>query len=163
MEKESSRSLGADLVIPGLALAFAAYFFVSIEGLPWVAKANGVLIGGALAILCVLQVARTARAIFKSKGRAGFASLVAPREIFVKRVAMVGIAAAFILAMPWLGVTLALFLAMFVALYVMGVRRPLPLVLAPLACSAAVYAMFIVVLDAELPRGPIEHLLRSIF
>ena len=35
------KPLGADLVIPALALGFAAYFFVSIADLAWEAKANG--------------------------------------------------------------------------------------------------------------------------
>ena len=43
--------LGADLVIPALALGFAAYFFVSIADLAWEAKANGVVIGGVLVVL----------------------------------------------------------------------------------------------------------------
>jgi hypothetical protein len=34
--------LGADLVIPALALGFAIYFFFSIADLVWEAKANGV-------------------------------------------------------------------------------------------------------------------------
>ncbi len=42
------KALGADLVIPALALSFAAYFFVSIADLAWEAKANGVVIGGIL-------------------------------------------------------------------------------------------------------------------
>ena len=37
--------LGADLVIPALALGFAVYFFVSIADLAWEAKANGMVIG----------------------------------------------------------------------------------------------------------------------
>jgi len=157
--KPRSSSLGADLVIPALALAFAAYFFVSIAELPWIAKANGVLIGGALVLLCLVQVARTGIAFFRDRGGLGMAALVEPREVFAKRAAIVGIAAAFIFAMHWLGLTLALFLAMLVALYVLGVRRPLPLVLTPLACAAAAYVMFILVLNSEFPRGPIEHLL----
>ena len=52
------KALGADLVIPALALGFATYFFVSIADLAWEAKANGVVIGGILVALIVLQVLR---------------------------------------------------------------------------------------------------------
>ena len=34
------KPLGADLIIPALALGFAAYFFVSIADLAWEAKAS---------------------------------------------------------------------------------------------------------------------------
>jgi hypothetical protein len=161
--KASKRALGADLVIPALALGFAAYFFVSIEGLAWEAKANGALIGTALVLLCAVQVGRIAFALFKGQGSLGLDSLVTPREVFLKRLAMVAVAVGFIVGMEWLGLTLALFLAMLAALYAMGVRRPLPLVLTPLACAAAVYVMFILVLNAEFPHGPVERLLGAMF
>ena len=53
---------GADLVIPLLALGFAAYFFWSIADLAWEAKANGVIIGSILVALVLLQVAQIGRA-----------------------------------------------------------------------------------------------------
>ena len=52
------KALGADLVIPALALGFAVYFFVSIADLAWEAKANGVVIGGVLVVLILVQVVR---------------------------------------------------------------------------------------------------------
>ena len=52
------KALGADLVIPALALGFAAYFFVSIADLAWEAKANGVVIGGILVGLIAIQLVR---------------------------------------------------------------------------------------------------------
>ena len=64
------KPLGADLVIPALALGFAAYFFVSIADLAWEAKANGMVIGGIL----VLLIAISARAHRHPRGQ-GRASL----------------------------------------------------------------------------------------
>lgn len=158
-----NKALGAGLVIPALALAFALYFFFSIADLGWEAKANGVLIGTILVILIGVQIARTSVQLVRGSGDLGFAPLVAPRDALGKRVAMVAIAAAFVVGMKWLGLTLALFLAMAAALRAMGVRRLSHLLWTPLACAAAAYVMFIAVLNAEFPRGPVEHLLATLF
>lgn len=160
---EEKAPLGADLVIPILALGFAVYFFVSIEGLAWEAKANGVLIGTLLVLLVLVQFARVAVQIVRRKANFGFGALLGPRAILVKRVGMLLIAAGFVVAMQWLGLTLALFLAMAAALYLMGVRKRAHLLWTPLISSALAYVMFIVVLDAEFPRGPVEHLLAIVF
>jgi hypothetical protein len=156
--KETS-ALGADLVIPALALAFAAYFFVSIAELGWEAKANGVLVGSILVILVCVQLARVGLQLVRGTGALGFGPLLAPRDALGKRVALVVIAAAFIGLMRWLGLTLDLFLAMAAALRVLGVRGRGALLWTPLVCAAAAYVMFIAVLNAEFPRGPIEQLL----
>ena len=62
---------GADLVIPALALGFAAYFFYSIADLAWEAKANGVVIGGVLVTLIAIQVVRTALEVARGKAHHG--------------------------------------------------------------------------------------------
>ena len=38
-------ALGADLIIPGLALAFTTYYLITTLNLTWEAKANGVVVG----------------------------------------------------------------------------------------------------------------------
>jgi hypothetical protein len=151
--------LGADLVIPALALGFAAYFFVSIADLAWEAKANGVLIGGILVFLVLLQLFRVARKLLAKEASLSPAPLWQPVDVIGKRVGMVAVAALFIATLPWLGLTLGLFLGMLAALWIMGVRRGATLVLLPLAVAAAAYLLFIVTLQSEFPHGPIEKLL----
>jgi len=151
--------LGADLVIPALALAFAAYFFVSISDLAWEAKANGVLIGGALVALIAVQLVRVGLQVWAGAANLGFERLLLPRHALAKRIGMVALTALFIFAMDWLGLTLALFLATVAALYLMGVRKRAHLFWTPLGVSAFAYVTFIVVLDSEFPRGPVELLL----
>ena len=73
------------------------------------------------------------------------------------------ITVAFIVGIRWLGLTLALFLALGAALYLMGVRKPAPLLLVPLAVAASAYLLFIAALDTDLPRGPVEQLLAALF
>ena len=48
---------------------------------------------------------------------------------------------------------------MLLALLIMGVRKRATLVWLPLALAAAVFVLFIVVLESDFPHGPIEKLL----
>lgn len=155
-------SLGADLLVPALALGFAAYFFTSVADLAWEAKANGLLIGGILCLLALGQLARIALAVLRREATLGMEPLWQPREALGQRVGLVVITAVFIAALEWLGLTLALLLALFLALRLMGVRRPLPLALVPLCVALAAYGLFIAALDADLPRGPLELLLGAL-
>ncbi|MGH8669025.1 MAG: hypothetical protein ACREUH_07290 [Burkholderiales bacterium] len=156
---KSRQPLGADLVIPALALGFAVYFFVDIADLGWEAKANGVLIGVMLVLLVVVQLARMALQLSRGAGDFGFGPLWRPADVMRKRLGMVVLAAGFIAALPWLGLTLALWIAMLLALLVMGVRKPSTLVWLPLAVAGATFVLFIVVLQSDFPHGPIEKLL----
>jgi hypothetical protein len=151
--------LGADLVIPLLALGFAIYFFWSIADLAWEAKANGVVIGAVLVGLVLIQVARVALALARGQGDLRTDPLWQPREVLLKRIGMVAVTVVFILLLQVLGLTLSLFAAMAAALWIMGVRR-LPVLLGIASgVAAAAYLLFIAVLDAGFPHGPIEKLL----
>jgi hypothetical protein len=151
--------LGGDLVIPALALAFAIYFLFSVGGLAWEAKANGVLIGTILLVLVAVQLARIGLALRRGQGSLRADPLWLPREVFYRRVALVAVTVVFIATLKWLGVTLGLLLAMFAALWVCGVRSRAALVWIPLVVAASVYLLFILLLQSELPHGPIEKLL----
>jgi hypothetical protein len=153
------KPLGADLVIPALALGFAIYFFWSIADLAWEAKANGVVIGVALIALVMLQVARIAFAVAQGRGDLRTDPLWQPGDVLPKRLGMVAVTVAFILLLQTLGLTLSLFAAMAVALWIMGVRKP-PLVLGiAFGVAAAAYLLFIALLDAGFPHGLIEKIL----
>jgi hypothetical protein len=151
--------LGADLVIPALALAFAGYFLVSIADLAWEAKANGVLIGVILIVLVIAQIARVALQVARGQGSLATDPLWRPRDALASRLGLVAITVLFIATLQWLGVTLGLFLAMLAALWISGVRRRAALVWIPLVVAASIYLLFIVLLQSELPHGPIEKLL----
>jgi hypothetical protein len=151
--------LGADLVVPALALGFAAYFFWSIAELAWEAKANGVIIGSALVVLALAQVLRIAIRVAKGEASLDTGSLWQPADVLGKRIGMVLVTIAFIALLQVLGLTLALLLAMAAALRVMGVRSPLAVLGISAAVATAAYILFIAVLDAAFPHGLIEKLL----
>jgi hypothetical protein len=149
---------GADLVIPALALGFAAYFFVSIADLAWEAKANGMVIGGVLVFLILIQLARTGLELARGQANLGLDALWEPRDALGKRVGMVLVTVAFIATLSWVGLTLGLLLALFAALWIMGVRGK-ALVILPIAVSAAAYLLFVLLLNTDIPHGPVERLL----
>ena len=151
--------MGADLVIPALALAFAVYFFVDIADLAWEAKANGVLIGTLLVVLIAIQAVRLALAMARGEGRFDFASLLGPSDALPARLALVAITIAFIALVPWLGLTLALFLAMLAALRAMGLKSWPKNLLISFIVAASAWGLFIALLDTDMPRGPVEQLL----
>lgn len=149
--------LGADLVIPALALGFAAYFFVSIADLAWEAKANGVVIGGVLVLLILIQLIRITARVLKHDASLAFDPLWQPRDALVKRIGMVAITIVFIATLKWLGLTLGLALALLGALWIMGARGK-ALVLIPVTVAAAAYLLFVALLQSDIPHGPIERL-----
>jgi len=150
--------LGADLVIPALALGFAAYFFVSIADLAWEAKANGVVIGTALVVLVAVQVARIAAQVARGTADLRADPLWQPSDLLAKRLGMVLVTVAFIAVLQLLGLTLSLLIAMMAALVIMGVRKLSTVLWISAAVAAAAYLLFIAVLDSAFPHGPIEKL-----
>lgn len=156
-------ALGADLVIPALALGFAVYFFFSIADLGWEAKANGVLIGAVLVLLVAVQLARMGRQLARGEGDLRAGPLWLPRDALGKRIGMVLLAIAFIATLEWLGLTLSLFVAMALALVLMGVRRPALVFGVSFAVASAAYVLFVAILDSAFPHGPIEQLIARLF
>ncbi len=155
--------LGADLVIPVLALAFAIYFFWSIADLAWEAKANGVVIGSLLVGLVAIQMARIAIRVARGQGDLRTDPLWQPREVLFKRIGMVAVTVAFIGLLQLLGLTLSLLMAMAAALTLMGVRKISTVLAISFSVAAAAYVLFIAVLDSAFPHGPIEQLLARLF
>ena len=155
-------ALGADLVIPLLALAFAIYFLVDVRELAWEAKANGVGIGSILLLLVAIQLVRIGVKLGRREGTLSLQPLLAPREALGKRIALVVVAILFIATLKWLGLTLGLFLGMLAGLWLMGVRRPKQLFGISVAVAAAAYGLFIAALDSSFPHGPVERLIASL-
>jgi hypothetical protein len=145
-----------------MALALAAYFFVSIHDLAWEAKANGVIIGTLLVMLTTAQIVRIGLAIARGEGTLATDPLWQPREVLGKRIGMVLVTVVFIAAIQWLGLTLGLLIGMAASLWIMGVRR-VPVILAiSVTVAAAAYLLFIAALDSGFPHGPIEDLVAAL-
>lgn len=161
--KTKQQAIGADLVIPVMAVAFTLYYFSTIWELGWEAKANGLAIGTVLLLLIGIFLARTVLLLKRGEATLSLDRLLKPVESQGRRLGLIGAIVGFIIALPWLGLTLAIFFFMCATMLILGVRKPLPLLATALAVSAGVYAGFIVVLSTRFPHGPVENLLARIF
>lgn len=162
VQSHEPKARGADLVIPLLALAFALYFFSSIRGLVWEAKANGVVIGSVLLFLVAIQIVRTGLEVWQGRATLGFDALTQPRGVQLQRLALVLVLAAFVGTIHVLGTILGLTLAMGALMAILGVRDWRWLLGLPLAVSVSLHLLFVVLLGARLPAGPVENLLGAV-
>ena len=156
---EKRLAVGADLVIPVLALGFAAYFLASTADLEWEAKANGVIIGWALVLLIAVQLVRNGLALARGGANWSFAPLLQPADALRKRIGMLAITIAFVATVPWLGLGLGLFIALAAAFTVMGVKGRKHVAVVSFTIAAICTLVFTVALDSSLPHGPVEKLL----
>lgn len=156
--EERKPALGAELVLPVMALGFTLYFLYSVSGLEWEAKANGVTIGTALLVLLAVQAVRLGLAASRRELDVGVGPLIRPREALPKRLGMLAVTIVFVAAVPWLGLALGLFGALAAGLVVMGVRSAKVVVAVAFSISLAASLLFTVALDSSLPKGPVEKL-----
>jgi hypothetical protein len=149
---------GSDLVVPVLAFGFLCYFFYSISGLAWEARANGTVIGSILFLLIGMQFARSLLAA-RATREFGFAAFLSVPSLQLQRILLLAFAAAFVALLPWLGVTLGIFLLLLAGMWVTGVRDRKTLFGVSIGLAAGVYVLFVLLLRTRYPAGPIERLL----
>lgn len=152
-------AVGGELILPALAVGFAIYFFGSVWDLSWEAKANAVLIGIALLSLIAVLLVRIFVRVMAREAHFGIGSLIEPREVWGQRLAVVGLSGLFIFAIPYLGLTLGLFLLVAVLMLILkaGTWRAILTTSGVVAVTA--YLLFIALLNSRLPRGPVEKAL----
>jgi hypothetical protein len=158
---ENETRSGGDLVLPLLAAAFTVYFFISVSEIAWEAKANAVTIGIALLVLIAVQTVRTALGSGLRTGlRPG--PLLAPRALTAPRIALVATTAIFVGLIPWLGLTLGLFLLTALLMAILRAGSAVRIALTAAIVAGSAYVLFIAILNSRLPRGPVEHLLAQL-
>lgn len=152
-------ALGAELALPAIAVGFTVYFFYSVKDLVWEAKANAVIIGVALLLLIAVHAVRLVLLARRRGFDFSIEPLIAPRRVLGQRLLMVVLAGLFVVLIPWLGLTLGLFLltgALMLALRA-GSWRLIVATSAIVAVSA--YLLFVALLHSRLPHGPVEKLI----
>ena len=162
-DKPKLPALGADFLIPALAVAFTIYYFGTIWDLSWEARADGLGIGICLLILIAVLLVRIGLQVMRGKATLGMDKLIYPLGFHGRRWSMAAAIFVFIAVLPYLGLTLAVFLLMSVLLLILGVRKPLPLLAMAFGMAAGQYFLFIVLLNARFPRGPVENILSKLF
>jgi hypothetical protein len=155
-------AIGADFIVPVLAVAFTAYYLISTGDLTWEARSTGTVVGIALLGLCAAHLVRlAARALI---GKAGFnlGGLLANTRYNRQRLLLLAMLAAFVASIPIVGTTLGLFLIMLGGMAVMGVRNWRTMLAIAGATAATVYLLFMVLLSSRLPRGFLETTLPAL-
>ena len=156
------RHLGADLVIPVLAVAFTLYFFSTIWNSPWTAQVSAFAIGGVLLLVCVLFFVKVAGQYKRGEGRFTFTSLVNYEDIRTGRFGLVVTTLAFCWFIDDLGFTLTTFLFLWFSMAILGAFKRLGLVtLTSLALSLGGWAIFIWAFDTRFPRGWFENMMQA--
>ena len=150
------QSRGAELIIPGLALALVAYYIASTDELAWEAKATGVLVGIVLSVLCIVHLVRVVVSVIRGKGSFRLGELIANTPDNRKRIGLVVLTSLFIATIGWVGTSLGLFLLLIGLMLVMDVRDPKTIFLVAFCTTATVYVLLIYLLGSKLPAGVIE-------
>jgi hypothetical protein len=154
---------GADLVIPLLAAAFTIYFLADTWSLTWEAKANGVVIGTLLLLLIAVQLVRIGLDVAAGRASLGLGALAERSPAQVQRLVLIAILSMWVATIAWTGTTLSLVLVMAASMWVLGVRDWKMLAAASIGTAAAVYVVFILLLESRLPRGVIENGISALF
>ncbi len=167
-ERDPRRAAGGEMILPVAALAFTAYYFVTIWDSPWEAQVAAFLIGSILIGLIVLLAIRTGHELAAGRADLCIGDLAGPREILPRRLAMLALTVGYLVGIDWLGFTLTSFLFLMLGMLVLEdadrVLRRLPHFAAVAAVlSLAGWAVFIRAFDARFPQGPLEAALAAIF
>lgn len=162
-KRDRRKGVGADLILPAMAVAYAIYYMRTVADFPWEAQMSGTFIAIAIFGLVGILVVRTLLQVRRGEVTLHLTALTTPRDKVILRLFFISLTALSILLMPWLGFTLTIILFNLSGMLMLGVRGVKSLVIIPLAAGLVGYHLFIVALDTRLPHGPVEWLLQSLF
>lgn len=155
------KPIGQELIIPGLAVGFTAYYFWTVQELAWEAKANGVVIGSILVLLVAILLVRIGLRL--SRGEVSLrVSLGGDPETDRMRVALLALVAAFLAALPFLGTTISLALMLLAGMWLLGGRHWPTLIGVSVVTPLLVWFSLIYLLGTRFPAGPFETLMASV-
>lgn len=159
----SPRHLGADLVIPVMAVVFTLYYFSTIWNSPWTAQVSAFAIGGVLLFVCLLFFIKVAGQYKRGEGRFTFTSLINYENIRTGRVALLVTTIGFCWLISDLGFTLTTFLFLWLSMAILGAFKRLGLVtIVSLLLSLGGWAVFIWAFDTRFPRGWFENTMQAV-
>lgn len=162
--RQEPQLLGADLIIPLLGIALAAYYFMSVWELPWIARSHGLLVGSALVVLTLALIVRHVMWMASGKGRFALGESLRRLDLLNRRrVGLVVLMAGYVLAISSLGFLLTTFVFLILAMLLLGVRSPRPLLGVSITAAIVAHLFFVTFLQLRLPQGPLERLLGGLF
>ena len=162
-ERPRPRSIGGELIIPMLGLAFTAYYASTIIDSPWTAQVNAVIVGSALVLAILALFLRLGLEARRHGVRLSFDGLLSPLALLPKRAAFAALTLAYLILIEWGGFTLTTFAFLALSMLLLGGRRRLKASLAAAAVMALIgYLVFIVLFETRLPKGPFEQLFAAV-
>ena len=155
--------LAADFIIPLLACGLAGYYLATTTDLVWEARAAGVAVGVPLIAMCVLHMGRTVYRILQGSGSFSAGDMFADTLFNRQRLGLGILITLFIVALPWTGTTLGLFLVLVASMRLLGVTSIRQLLIVAATTAAAVYVLLMYLVSSRLPHGPVEWLITWAF
>lgn len=163
LQQQSRKPVGADLIIPVTAAAYAIYYVWSVSDFPFEAQFSGLVLAGLVVLLTLIYFARIALGFAQGRYSLGFGRFLGPQEGRAGRLVFVGLIVAYIVVVPYLGFTMTTFSFLVSAFLVNGARpvwRPIALAA---AASLVGWLFFILLLDTRFPQGPFERAMEALF
>ena len=155
------KPVGQELIIPLMAVGFTAYYFWTVQELAWEAKANGIIIGALLVGLVGILLLRVGLRV--ARGEASLRiSLGGDPATDRMRLGMIGLVAAFLLALPILGTTISLALMLFAGMWLLGGRHWPTLIGVSVLTPFLVWATLIYGRGTRFPAGPFERAMAAL-
>ncbi len=164
-EKREKTPVGADLLIPGAAVAFTLYYFSTIIDSPWTAQVSAFFVGTILLALCFLLLVGITRRVARGEASLRFDPLISPAEVVPKRLALLGLTLGYIFFIDWLGFTATTFLfLMFGMTLLSGWQRDNKRLIVILSAVLSIggYLLFVVAFERRFPEGPFEQFFQSL-
>jgi hypothetical protein len=160
---DTREPLATDFIIPLLACGLAGYYLVTTTDLVWEARAAGVAVGVPLIAMCVFHMGRTAYRIFQGNGSFSGGDMFDNTLFNRQRLGLAILTTLFIIALPWTGTTLGLFLVLVASMRLLGVTSIRQLVIVAATTCAVVYVLLMYLVSSRLPHGPVEWLITWAF
>ncbi len=147
-----------ELIIPVVALAFAAYYVSTVWELPFQARVVGVFVGGGIAILSAALFVRFAYEVYTGRKGLGFNQFFSSPEFEFKRYGLILATVLLLLLMPVFGFALTLFLYVFgTVLMLGGIGRIGVAVAMAAAVTAIAFFVFIWLVRVRFPLSVIDR------
>ena len=156
-------AIGGELLLPAMGIGLAVYFLINVADLAWEARANATVIAYVLLGLIAIHLVRVARKIAGGEATLAIGPLIEPRLLMPIRFLVLALTGIFIILLPWLGLTLGLFLLVSVMMRVLHAGSWTKIVITAAIVSTAAYLLFIALLNSRMPHGPVEKLLAQLF
>src|SRR3546814_1715029 len=87
------KGIGADLILPLMAAAYAVYYLYTVADFPWEAQMMGTFIAIAIWLLVGLMVVRTALKVWRGDATLRATGLTRPQSKLLLRSAFIGLTA----------------------------------------------------------------------